>query len=91
RIPDRTQFKTFDENSFQGNVGLCGYPLPKKCSEYTQKPQLEACEDQEEESGFTWEVVMLGYGCGTLLGLVMGYFMLSIRKVKWFNAFADAA
>nr|GFB04731.1 leucine-rich repeat-containing protein [Tanacetum cinerariifolium] len=69
RIPDRTQFKTFDENSFQGNVGLCGYSLPKKCSEYTQKPQLEASEDQEEESGFTWEVVMLGYGCGTLLGL----------------------
>nr|GEW31194.1 G-type lectin S-receptor-like serine/threonine-protein kinase LECRK3 [Tanacetum cinerariifolium] len=81
-IPDGTQFKTFDENSFEGNVGICGYPLPKKCSEYTQKPQLEACEDQEEESGFTWEVVMLGYGCGTLLGLVMGYFMLSTRKVK---------
>nr|GEW51427.1 leucine-rich repeat-containing protein [Tanacetum cinerariifolium] len=35
RIPDGTQFKTFDENSFQGNAGLCGYPLPKKCSEYT--------------------------------------------------------
>nr|GEZ50914.1 leucine-rich repeat-containing protein [Tanacetum cinerariifolium] len=53
RIPDGTQFKTFDENSFEGNVGLCGYPLPKKCSEYTQKPQLKACEDQDEESGFT--------------------------------------
>nr|GEY10056.1 leucine-rich repeat-containing protein [Tanacetum cinerariifolium] len=50
----------------------------KKCSEYTQKPQLEACEDQEEETRFTWEVVMLGYGCGTLLGLVMGYFMLGV-------------
>ncbi|GJR93588.1 leucine-rich repeat-containing protein [Tanacetum coccineum] len=83
RIPDGTQFKTFDKNSFEGNVGLCGYPLPKKCSEYTHKPQLEARDDQEEESGFTREVVMLGYGCGTLLGLVMGYFMLSTRKVKW--------
>nr|GEY54319.1 leucine-rich repeat-containing protein [Tanacetum cinerariifolium] len=61
RIPDETQFKTFDENSIQGNVGLCGYPLPKKYSEYTQKPQLEACEDQEEESRFMWEVVILGY------------------------------
>ncbi|GKC66518.1 leucine-rich repeat-containing protein [Tanacetum coccineum] len=90
RIPDGTQFNTFDENAFDGNTGLCGYPLPKKCSEY-DKPQLEAREDQEEESGFTWEVVMLGYGCGTLLGLVMGYFMLSTRKVKWFNAFVDAA
>ncbi|GKC47638.1 hypothetical protein Tco_1065360, partial [Tanacetum coccineum] len=46
---------------------------------------LEARKDHEEESGFTWEVVMLGYGCGALLGLVMGYLMLSTRKVKWFN------
>nr|GEU39163.1 leucine-rich repeat-containing protein [Tanacetum cinerariifolium] len=89
-IPDGTQFNTFDENSFEGNVGLCGFPLPKRCSEYTQKPQLEARKDDVEESGFTWEVVTLGYGCGTLLGLVMGYLMLSTRKVKWFNAFADA-
>ncbi|GJW30808.1 leucine-rich repeat-containing protein [Tanacetum coccineum] len=90
RIPNGAQFNTFDESSFEGNVGLCGFSLPKKCSEYTHKPQLEAREDQKEESRFTWEVVMLGYGCGTLLGLVMGYFMLSTRKVKWFNAFADA-
>ncbi|PWA38469.1 Leucine-rich repeat-containing protein [Artemisia annua] len=52
--------------------------------------QLEE-EHHEEESGFTWEVVTLGFGCGTLLGLVMGSYMLSTRKVKWFNAIADAA
>ncbi|GJZ35665.1 leucine-rich repeat-containing protein [Tanacetum coccineum] len=90
RIPGGTQFNTFDKSSFEGNVGLCGFPLPKTCSEYTHKPQLEAEEHHEEESGFTWEVVMLGYGCGALLGLVMGYLMLSTRKVKWFNAIADA-
>ncbi|PWA86861.1 Leucine-rich repeat-containing protein [Artemisia annua] len=48
-------------------------------------------EEEVDESGFTWKVVTLGYGCGTLLGLVMGYLMLSTRKVKWFNAIADAA
>ncbi|GKE10600.1 leucine-rich repeat-containing protein [Tanacetum coccineum] len=89
RIPAGTQFNTFDENSFEGNVGLCGFPLPR-CSDYAQKPELEARKDQEEESGFTWEVVTLGYGCGTLVGLVMGYLMLSTRKVKWFNAISDA-
>ncbi|GKC12407.1 leucine-rich repeat-containing protein [Tanacetum coccineum] len=71
----------------KGNLGLCGFPLPKKCS---HKPQLEEHENHEEKSGFTWEVVTLGYGCGTLLGLVMGYLMLSTRKVKWFNLIADA-
>ncbi|GJQ89714.1 leucine-rich repeat-containing protein [Tanacetum coccineum] len=87
RIPKGTQFNTFDESSFEGNPGLCGLPLTKMCSEHPHKPQLES---HEEESGFTWEVVTLGFGCGTLLGLVMGYLMLSTRKVKWFNAIADA-
>nr|GEW75989.1 leucine-rich repeat-containing protein [Tanacetum cinerariifolium] len=85
RIPGGTQFKTFDESSFAGNLALCGFPLPKKCSEPTHKPQFE---EDEDKNGFTWEVVTLGYGCGTLLGLVMGY--LSRRKVKWFNLIADA-
>ncbi|GKA25977.1 leucine-rich repeat-containing protein [Tanacetum coccineum] len=87
RIPEGTQFDTFDESSFEGNLGLCGFPLPKKCSEPTHKPQIE---EHEDKSGFTWEVVTLGYGCGTLLGLVMGYLMLSTRKVKWFNLIVDA-
>nr|GEW65984.1 leucine-rich repeat-containing protein [Tanacetum cinerariifolium]GEW67026.1 leucine-rich repeat-containing protein [Tanacetum cinerariifolium] len=55
----------------------------------SHEPQLEIDEGDAGESGFTWEVVMLGYGCGTVLGLVMGYFMLSTRKVKWFNAISD--
>ncbi|PWA92958.1 Leucine-rich repeat-containing protein [Artemisia annua] len=86
RIPEGPQFRTFEGNSFGGNPNLCGIPLPKMCSEDSHEPQLES----DEESGFTWEVVTLGYGCGTILGLVMGYLMLSTKKVKWFNAIADA-
>ncbi|GKC88890.1 leucine-rich repeat-containing protein [Tanacetum coccineum] len=89
-IPEGTQFNTFDESSFAGNLGLCGFQLPNKCSERAHKPQLEEHEYHEEKSGFTWEVVTLGYGCGTVLGLVMGYLMLSTRKVKWFNLIVDA-
>ncbi|GJY36970.1 leucine-rich repeat-containing protein [Tanacetum coccineum] len=81
RIPEGTHFTTFDESSFAGNLELCGFQLPKKCSDRTHKPQLEEHENHEDKSGFTWEVVTLGYGCGTLLGLVMGYLMLSTRKI----------
>ena len=33
-IPENKQFSTFQSNSFQGNQGLCGIQLFKKCEEY---------------------------------------------------------
>ncbi|KAJ0705291.1 putative leucine-rich repeat-containing, plant-type, leucine-rich repeat domain superfamily [Helianthus annuus] len=89
-IPQGKQFDTFDNYSFGGNPKLCGLPLTKKCSEHPHVLQLEGDGD-EEESGFTWKVVMLGYGCGVLPGIVLGYIMLSTGRPKWFNAIADAA
>ncbi|PWA42834.1 leucine-rich repeat protein [Artemisia annua] len=47
-------------------------------------------EEEDEESRFTWKVVMLGYGCGTFLGVVLGCLMLSTGRPKWFNANVDA-
>ncbi|KAJ0705285.1 putative leucine-rich repeat domain superfamily [Helianthus annuus] len=89
-IPQGKQFDTFDNYSFGGNPKLCGLPLTKKCSEHPYELQLEGDGD-EEESGFTWKVVMMGYGCGVLLGMVLGYIMLSTGRPKWFNAIADVA
>ncbi|KAM0023561.1 putative leucine-rich repeat-containing, plant-type, leucine-rich repeat domain superfamily [Helianthus debilis subsp. tardiflorus] len=89
-IPQGKQFNTFDGYAFGGNPKLCGFPLPKRCSEHLQKPQPEGDVD-EEESGFTWKVVMMGYGCGTFLGFVLGLLMLSTGRPKWFIAIADAA
>ncbi|KAF5771088.1 putative leucine-rich repeat domain superfamily [Helianthus annuus] len=90
RIPKGNQFNTFDNYSFGGNPKLCGLPLPKQCSEHLEKPQPEGDGD-EEEYRFTWKVVVMGYGCGTLLGCVLGYRMLSTGRPKWFNAITDAA
>ena len=85
RIPDGTQFRTFEAASFEGNLGLCEFPLPK-CREHLSASQLEV--DEDDESGLTWKAVMLGYGCGTLLGSVIGYMMLSTGRPIWFNAIA---
>ncbi|MFS8013112.1 putative leucine-rich [Helianthus anomalus] len=89
-IPQGKQFDTFDNYSFGGNPKLCGLPLTKKCGEHPHELQLEGDGD-EEESGFTWKVVVMGYRCGVLLGIVLGYLMLSIGRPKWFNAIADVA
>ncbi|KAF5771089.1 putative leucine-rich repeat-containing, plant-type, leucine-rich repeat domain superfamily [Helianthus annuus] len=92
RIPQGKQFNTFEGDSFGGNPKLCGLPLPQKCFEHPQQPQHEGDGDgEDEENEFTWKVVMIGYGCGTLLGIVLGFLMLSTGRPKWFNAIADAA
>ncbi|KAK1421331.1 hypothetical protein QVD17_23580 [Tagetes erecta] len=93
RVPQERQFNTFDRNSYLGNLELCGFPLPRKCknNHETEQNSVQTEGDHDTESGFTWNVVVLGYGCGTLLGLVMGYLMLSTGRPKWFNAIADAA
>ncbi|KAL8241024.1 hypothetical protein R6Q59_014379 [Mikania micrantha] len=91
RIPQGKQFNTFDGNSFGGNPKLCGLPLPKKCGDDPHKPHIEEdVNDDEKDDGFTWKAVVLGYGSGTLLGLVIGYIMLSTRRPKWFIEIADA-
>nr|GEY37668.1 leucine-rich repeat-containing protein [Tanacetum cinerariifolium] len=90
RIPQGKQFNTFDVNSFGGNSGLCGFPLPKKCENPSFPYFKDDGDEEDEESRITWKVVMLGYGCGTFLGLVLGYLMLSTGKPKWFNAIVDA-
>ncbi|KAJ9541376.1 hypothetical protein OSB04_027882 [Centaurea solstitialis] len=84
--PDIAQFRTFDATSFEGNPGLCGFPFPQQC-EHPSASHIEV--DGDDESGFTWKALMLGYGCETLLGLVVGYMMLSIGRPTWFNAFDD--
>nr|XP_043632530.1 receptor-like protein Cf-9 isoform X2 [Erigeron canadensis] len=90
RIPQGNQFSTFQGDSFGGNPKLCGPPLPSKC-EVPRQPQVEGDgDDVDQDGGLPWKVVMLGYGCGTLVGLVLGYLMLSTGRPRWFNAIADA-
>ncbi|KAI3519787.1 hypothetical protein L1887_09003 [Cichorium endivia] len=87
-VKEGKQFNTFEASSFEGNLGLCGFPLPNHCK-HESSLQLEGDGD-EEESEFTWKVAMLGYECGILIGLVLGYVMFSTGRPKWLNSIADA-
>ncbi|XP_049386739.1 receptor-like protein 9DC3 [Solanum stenotomum] len=86
-IPQVRQFNTFENDSYGGNLDLCGLPLTKKCgtSDSSHVPQQLESEEEGESyffSGFTWESVVIGYSCGLVVGTVMWSLMFKYRKPK---------
>ncbi|PRQ32141.1 putative leucine-rich repeat-containing, plant-type, leucine-rich repeat domain, L [Rosa chinensis] len=80
-IPSGNQFDTFENDSYSGNWGLCGYPLSKTCIN-DEAPQPPLFDKQDGDmNGFDWKIVWMGYGCGMVIGLSVGYIVLSIGKV----------
>ncbi|XP_039690035.1 receptor-like protein 9DC3 [Medicago truncatula] len=71
-IPKGQQFNTFGNDSFEGNTMLCGFQLSKSCKNEEDLPPHSTSED-EEESGFGWKAVAIGYACGAIFGLLLGY------------------
>ncbi|EOY04297.1 Receptor like protein 43, putative [Theobroma cacao] len=76
-IPSGRQFSTFDTNSFLGNLGLCGSPLPKKCGipdESSGQDPLNSEEDKGIGSlfAFDWKVVLVGFAAGLIIGMPLG-------------------
>ncbi|GLT74573.1 hypothetical protein SLA2020_463610 [Shorea laevis] len=85
-IPKGQQFDTFESSSFDGNAGLCGMTLSKKCDDLESKA-LPPSSTSEEDSGFLvefgWKIVLLGYGCGFVVGVVIGITIFT-RNPEWF-------
>uniref|UniRef100_A0A7N2MLJ4 Leucine-rich repeat-containing N-terminal plant-type domain-containing protein n=1 Tax=Quercus lobata TaxID=97700 RepID=A0A7N2MLJ4_QUELO len=86
-IPQGKQFLTFENNSFNGNVGLCGSPLSKKCANSedlpTPPPNFEAKLGLDSIFEFGWKVVAIGYGCGFIVGVLVGQIIIK-RNRNWF-------
>ncbi|XP_027182115.1 receptor-like protein Cf-9 homolog [Coffea eugenioides] len=89
-IPRGRHFDTFGDDSYRRNLDLCGFPLAKDCGDTEAPPPATPWEaeqqydDSEFFDGFTWKAVLLGYGCGLVLGLVMGGLIFSTGKPRWF-------
>ncbi|XP_044483534.1 receptor-like protein 7 [Mangifera indica] len=85
-IPQANQFNTFENDSYIGNPGLCGFMLSKKCNidEATQPQSSIFHGEKLKISGWCeWKFVMMGYGCGLPLGLFIGYQVLTTGKLQW--------
>ena len=87
-IPKGKQFNTFGNNSYSGNSELrdCG---GDETPHQRSPTNLQQDDDSDFESGFTWKAVCLGYGCGTIFGLVMGYLMFLTGKPKRLTRFVE--
>ncbi|WRX28365.1 Leucine-rich repeat - like 10 [Theobroma cacao] len=76
-IPEGKQFNTFENSSYEGNDGLCGFPLSRDCSsnEAQQPPpsNLQEEDGSKSEIRFGWKVVLIGYMSGFMFGVGMGY------------------
>ncbi|GMQ06668.1 hypothetical protein CsSME_00051160 [Camellia sinensis var. sinensis] len=87
-IPRGKQFDTFGNDSYVGNLGLCGFPLSKECEDNQSQVQPGVLLQQEDDSnfvsGFTWEAVVMGYAYGMALGLIIGFLMFLTGKPKLF-------
>ena len=76
-IPQNKQFATFEGSSFEGNQGLCGNQLLKKCEDDGGSPFAppSASDNNDQDSGFLadfdWKVVLIGFGGGLLAGVAL--------------------
>ncbi|XP_027329342.1 receptor-like protein Cf-9 homolog isoform X2 [Abrus precatorius] len=83
-IPQGKQFNTFANDSYEGNVGLCGPPLSKECNKVLdQFPSPSTTFQLEQKFGFGWKPVAIGYGCGMVFGVGLGCCVLLIGKPEW--------
>nr|TKS00534.1 hypothetical protein D5086_0000182140 [Populus alba] len=88
-IPSGEQFNTFDASSFEGNLGLCGSQVLKKCCGDEAPSLLPSSFDEGDDTtllgeGFGWKDVTMGYGCGFVFGVATGYIVFRTKKPSWF-------
>ncbi|XP_016475135.1 receptor-like protein 9DC3 [Nicotiana tabacum] len=88
-IPKGNQFDTFENSSYQGNDGLRGFPPSRGCGDdgVTQATTPVVLDQGEEEdsSMISWQAVLIGYGCGLVIGLSIIYIMLSTQNPLWLS------
>ncbi|WVZ50374.1 hypothetical protein U9M48_001632 [Paspalum notatum var. saurae] len=78
RIPQTRQFLTFDNSSFDGNVGLCGPPLLKQCGapDTSRGAHLKSSTDNVDIVLFLFAGVGFGVGFAAAIMMKSGW----IRK-----------
>ncbi|KAF8015465.1 hypothetical protein BT93_H1088 [Corymbia citriodora subsp. variegata] len=86
-VPRGKQFDTFSDNSFAGNSRLCGEFISRKCQDSRNKPGQPSTHQEEDLAPPTelyWKIVLMGYGSGLVIGVVIRNSFIS-WKHDWFK------
>ncbi|KAK3423932.1 hypothetical protein EUGRSUZ_F00681 [Eucalyptus grandis] len=86
RIPQDKHLSTFSSDSFSGNPGLCGVPLPTPCPGDAQPPppsSLLTFDRKGHESWFKQKTVWIGYASGIVIGISIAYIAFETERPKW--------
>lgn len=79
-IPQGTQITGQSKSSFEGNAGLCGFPLEESCVR-TGVPPVQDVDQEDKEEGevLKWKAVAIGYAPGVVFGFVLGQVIASYK------------
>ncbi|XP_039160948.1 receptor-like protein 34 [Eucalyptus grandis] len=86
-VPKGKQFDTFSDDSFEGNSRLCGEFISTKCRDSADKsgqPSTYQEEDLGSPIEHNWKIVLMGYGSGLVIGVVIENAFIS-WKHDWFE------
>ncbi|KAK3423636.1 hypothetical protein EUGRSUZ_F00516, partial [Eucalyptus grandis] len=86
QIPQDRQLSTFSSDSFNGNLGLCGTPLPKACPGDVQTPLRSSSStfnQEEHESWLKQKTIWIGYASGIVIGISIAYIAFETERPKW--------
>ncbi|KAM1230244.1 hypothetical protein ACFX2G_041319 [Malus domestica] len=83
-IPQGTHLSSLNVTAYEGNPGLCGDPLPKKCGN-PKAPELPPSTVDEGDSSsegifeLDWKIVSAGCGSGLVVGVVLADVVITRR------------
>lgn len=83
-IPEGKQFNTFDNNSYAGNLALCGAPLFKECKKDSMPSPTDDETIEEDTKLIDWIIRSLGCVSGFIIGYIIGKIYVTDRHHDWF-------
>ncbi|KAK9747717.1 hypothetical protein RND81_02G011100 [Saponaria officinalis] len=88
QIPQGLQFNTFDNSSYEGNSGLCGFPVSNSCRNVDATPSAvsSATSDNNNEDSVLIDWIVRSLGClsGIVVGFVIGKVFITDKYHDWF-------